>query len=166
MLSEVRTTMNYLTRELREGKELLCPLPSDISSASIPWAAKSVVILAHTETREAAVSYFLDDATGSVMKGIYSPPPADLNGYLDWVKSPDLWVPLTEEAPNPRIIGKNIQSLVFSWEDIIPPQDANADATLNNVYSPQVITFQIKAKDDPEAPGSGMMIWSKMRLRF
>jgi prepilin-type N-terminal cleavage/methylation domain-containing protein len=163
MLSEVRMAMNYFTRDFREGAELLFPLPSDISGSREPYSSPMVVILRKDSM---AVSYYLDGSTGSIMKATYIPDIATFDRYLTWIGSQDNWVLSTDEAPNPRVIGKNMESLTFSWEDVIPPQDKNADTTLNTVYSPQVIKFSLKAKDDPDAAGSGMAIWSKMRLRY
>jgi len=153
MLSEVRTTMNFLTRELREGEELLYPLPSDISGSHNIYTSKVVSILKATNP----VSYILDEGTGTVQKAIYNP----IN-----ILSEDDWNPTRWTLQSSRVIGKNMESLVFWWETRIPVQDGVTGPSAADLLAPQVVGYRLKARDDPEHPGSGMEIWSTVRMRF
>jgi len=150
-MTTVRIFCNMFSKDIRRGTELILPKPDAITDSSS--STNDVRISMMSDGR--FMSYVFDQNESAIVQTIYEPTPCDPD-------HPENWVVNTTKK-----VAKRISSCTFTWEDRIYPQDP--DITVANPsslpISPQVVKVAIKSADANSVPGSGMALWTKIRMR-
>ncbi|MDQ7824538.1 MAG: hypothetical protein RDV48_17175 [Candidatus Eremiobacteraeota bacterium] len=154
LLTQVRIVSYALTKDIRGGEEIVVPRPSLISMNETPLTTSVLTLRIVQNGMIYAVSYSHDMARQSVVRSLYDY--STFNAEL-----PETWVALESKD-----IGKKIELLTFTWEDRVQPQDPSiiTNPALNPL-SPHTVRFAMKSLDAPGYQGSGMYLWSKVRMR-
>jgi hypothetical protein len=150
-MTTVRIFCNMFSKDIRSGTELILPKPDAITDSSS--STNDVRISMMSSGR--FMSYVFDQNESAIVQTIYEPTPCDPD-------HPENWVVNTTKK-----VAKRISSCTFTWEDRIYPQDP--DVTVTNPsslpISPQVVKVAIKSADANGVSGSGMGLWTKIRMR-
>jgi hypothetical protein len=150
LLAQVRTSTYLMTREIREGRELILPFSHDITSSGTTYSSGFISFY----YANAVLSYSYDPDRHAIQRALYDPATCNPNDLTAWV--------VTEK----KTVAKNIAYLTFAWEDRVPPQDMLTPSNGGtDPLSPQMVKISIKAVDNPEFPGSGFSVWTKIRMR-
>lgn len=150
-MTTVRIFCNMFSRDIRSGTELILPKPDSITESNQAVTDSRISMM----TGGRFVSYVFDQNESAVIQTIYEPNPCDPD-------HPESWVVNTTKK-----VAKSVYSCNFTWEDRIYPQDPDETVTNPSLLpmSPQVVKVAIKCIDANGVPGSGMYLWTKVRMR-
>jgi len=150
-MTTVRIFCNMFSRDIRKGTEVILPRPDAITASSQAVTDVRISMI----TNGVFMSYVFDQNESAVIQTIYEPNPCDAD-------HPENWIVNTTKK-----VAKSIYSCSFSWEDRIYPQDSDEIVSNPSLLpiSPQVVKVTIKCTDANGVPGSGMYLWTKVRMR-
>lgn len=137
-LSRLRTTLDFLSREIRDSDQLYSPKSSDIT-AGTSLRSESIIIRVSSDVYE----YIYDQQLSTVTQIYFEP------GY-----DPDQQA--TQREAGRRVIGRDFSYLLFTWEK--PPDPWTTPI-------PQFVKISLGVKEDPNFPGSGMALSTKVMMR-
>jgi hypothetical protein len=153
LLNQARLSGYRLTKAVRECSDIIQPLSSEIAHAGTSYQTNFIVLLGAPGCRGYFANYRYNRENQTIERLLYNPSPEFDN--------PSLWVLM-----DTSVMARNIETLTFTWEDRTPPQDYLAIAgSPTDTLAPQMVKITIKTLDNREQPGSGMLIWTKVRMR-
>ncbi len=150
-MTTVRIFCNMFTRDIRAGTELILPKPDSITDSNQAVTDGRISMMAG----DRFMSYVFDQNESAVTQTIYEPTPCDPD-------HPESWI-----VQSTKKVAKRVSSCTFTWEDRIYPQDSDVAVPNPSLLplSPQVVKVTIKGTDADGVQGSGMFLWTKVRMR-
>ncbi|MDQ7821759.1 MAG: prepilin-type N-terminal cleavage/methylation domain-containing protein [Candidatus Eremiobacteraeota bacterium] len=143
ILSELRTTLYLLTRDLKEGSTLVLPFSDQILEA--PGGLMTNYITVESIRADNGgyarriYSYRYDNARRTIERILYDP------GSVDTSVDSSMWT-----VADTKVVAKNVSACTFVWE--------------NSTY-PQCIRVNLSLPDEQGSPGSGMALWTRVTMR-